>query len=125
MSEILRSPTPWEQSVLHINDAEGNEVVRIFTAAFMTVDSLVTGNENLSRIVAAVNATANIPTESLEAGVIQELIKASSDLANSEILCGECCLYADGCIPDDPPPHGHPDVFKVRQLLAQLTEVTQ
>ncbi|UXO93966.1 hypothetical protein Pan3_44 [Pseudanabaena phage Pan3] len=38
------------------------------------------GKANARRIVAAINATAGIPTEALEAGVVRELVEAAREL---------------------------------------------
>lgn len=44
------------------------------------VTAFIGSKDNASRICAAVNACAGIPTEALEQGVVQNLIDAASDL---------------------------------------------
>lgn len=55
------SPEPWTQHGRYIRDAEGEIVVRGKTAA------------DARRIVAAVNATRDIPTEALESWLVQDV----------------------------------------------------
>ena len=76
---------------------------------------------NAQRIVAAVNATSDIPDEALVNGVIQELIDYVNGSARDIFgFCPYCEDTVEGCDLDTEPCRGR----EARKLLAQLTEVT-
>ncbi len=61
-----RSPEPWKQAGQYIRDADGEIVVRGKTPA------------DARRIVAAVNATREIPTEALERWFVEDVSDAAT-----------------------------------------------
>ena len=85
---MTHTPEPWE--VLSVTD--GISAIKressLPPSGCMTQWPAICGgaglpNEaNARRIVAAINATAGIPTEGLEAGVVRELVKALRDIAD-------------------------------------------
>lgn len=90
MSEAKHTPEPWQVSTLDgktvVHDTgdrpglQGVPRMQAVVTPRLVVDDETT-TANAYRIVAAINATAGIPTEALEQGVVAELLAACQEAA--------------------------------------------